>query len=321
MVKNILVIDIGGSKILTALASVEISKTKVMDSLRGIQKQTLAPACGIDGVRKTITALVQQTLNAARCDLANCHAIGVTIPGVADAKTGRWVYAPFSGIRDYPIGDELRHRYGLPVFAENDVNACAWAEKIFGVCQGVNDFLWITISNGIGGGLVLNGRIHPGAFAGAAEMGHIVVVEGGQLCGCTHRGCLEAEAAGPAIAKRFTRMLEANRQLRESCSLPEVTAQTIAEAARNGNPAAIETFRTTGHLLGRAAAFAANIVNPEKIIFGGGVSQAFELFADEMKKTFTEQAFQSVNSKVTLERTGLGYEAGLYGAASLAVDA
>jgi hypothetical protein len=122
--------------------------------LRGVARRALTKDAGREGVWTAILDATAETFAQTDESWENVASIGATIPGVADPSRGYWVYAPFSGIADFPLADELRAQFGKPVFADNDVNACAWAEKVFGACQGVDNFVWITISNGIGGGLV-----------------------------------------------------------------------------------------------------------------------------------------------------------------------
>lgn len=328
--ETFLAIDIGGSKLLTALVS---RRAAAQPRLWGVAHRPLSRDCGREGVLAAIESAVAETLRDTGAEIGELLGIGALIPGLADPQKGMWVYAPFSGIGDFPIAKILKERYGKPVAVENDVNACAWAEKIFGACKDVDYFLWITVSNGIGGGLVLGGKVYPGPFGGAAEIGHVKIVENGAKCGCGGRGCLEAEAAGPAIARRFAQWLEARADsatlrrvadYRKKEGLPDdarLDAKRIAELARAGDPLAKEVFDTSGHYIGRAAAMAANIVNPERIVVGGGVSGAFDLLEPEMTRTFYDQLFGSVHKTLKIVKTGLGYEAGLYAAASLLCDA
>ena len=317
MKRNILAIDIGGSKILTAAAVVSDESGKMQCALSGIVKEPLFKESSQVDILAAIDRLIQKTFLETGLGWNEICCIGATIPGLADRNRRYWIYAPFSGIRDFPIGSILKEKYGKKVFAENDVNACAWAEKIFGVCSNVDDFLWVTVSNGIGGGLVLRGDVYSGAFGGAAEFGHLCVVENGHLCGCGNHGCLEAEAAGPGIARRFIELMAKNPNQQKEFGLDKPTAETIAQAARNNNPFAQQIYEQTGYYLGRAAAWAANLINPAKIVIGGGVAGAFDLFFPQMEETFKEQSFRSVNNKLIFEKTGLGYEAGLFAAASL----
>ena len=348
--RNILSLDIGGSKALSALVDVEIDATGVRRATaRHIARRTLSKDSGQEGVWQALLSAVDETLTSAKLGRDDFNVIGATIPGVADPSTGLWIYAPYSGISDFPLGRRLFEEFGVPVYADNDVNACAWGEKVFGVCQKNDNFLWITVSNGIGGGLVLNGRPYAGKFSGAAEIGHFNVVDNGALCGCGNRGCLEATAAGPAIARSYretvaaaangsatvsleltqawinylgkvygkTNLDDLNLEL-EVESAQSANAATIASEARRGNPLALEIFRMVGFHLGRASSWAANLVNPEKIVIGGGVAGAYDLFYPTLESTLQERLFHPVNKSLVVEKTGLGYEAGLLGAAALA---
>ncbi len=346
---KILALDLGGSKMLSALVDVKVDQNgDKKTQISGIAKRTLSKDSGKNGVWQAILSAVDETLEQANDSWDNVKRIGTTIPGVADPRRGLWVYAPFSGIENFPIAEELQRRYKRPVFADNDVNACAWGEKIFGVCQNVDNFVWITISNGIGGGLVLNGEVFPGKFSGAAEIGHFNVEENGVLCGCGNKGCLEATAAGPAIARSYRELVSLaasssaidpslvaswvkylgyaygkttvdTLRLEEEIILAnQATAASIADEARRGNPLAQKVYRNVGKYVGRAASWAANLINPEKIVIGGGVAGSFDLFYPSLWETFQTCLFKQANKTITVEKTGLGYEAGLLGAAALA---
>ena len=301
---KILALDIGGSKMMAAIAVVEERETGNTCTIDEIAKTKLKPDCKQDELIEEIRNLLGELGT-----LGECESVGVNVPGLTDPKNGIWIFAPFSGIQNVPIAQIVGEMSGCrSVAIENDVNACALAEKLFGICREVNDFLWITISNGIGGGLVLGGEIYRGHFGNAGEIGHFNMVEEGELCGCGNRGCLEAEAAGPAIARRFMQVKN---------TLFELGAVEIADLARRGDPDGIAVFDTTGFFLGKAAAYAANLINPEKIVIGGGVSGAFDLLEPKMNEAFSRFAFQAANKSVSIEKTALGYEAALVGAAAV----
>jgi glucokinase len=237
--------------------------------------------------------------------------IGVNIPGLADTEQGLWVEACFSGIRNIPVAKILSDRYGLPVYIDNDVNNCVLAEKIFGICRGCTDFVWMTVSNGCGGGLFLNNRLYRGVSNSAGEIGHIRVEEkDGYTCGCGNRGCLEAQAAGPGIVRRY---LDSGGKV--VCK----SAREIAALARTGDPAALEVFRMEGCYIGKALSAVINTLNPQKAVIGGGVSEAFDLFYPGLIETFHESTYREASKHVTIEKTGLGGEAALIGAAALAL--
>ena len=304
---NILVIDIGGSQFRTALATVSDSGVE----FASISQQLLSPNCTKEQLLKMLSNSIAESVPTG-----NYERIGVTIPGLAKPDAGIWVYACFSGIRNVPIAQILSAQYGnKPVFIDNDVNACAWAERRFGVCKKTENFLWITVSNGIGGGLILNGEIYRGCFGNAGEIGHFnVVEENGFRCGCGNYGCLEAEAAGPGIARRYAAL---NKESPNVSAL-NTSAREIANRARAGDKTAQFVFEVTGRLIGRAASYAVNLLNLEKIVIGGGVSNSFDLLLPSMEASLRERIFREANPKVVFEKTGLGLDAGLAGAAALA---
>lgn len=304
MTEKILALDIGGSKLLAAVAQTEGSRCE----FGPIAHRKLSAEVDAALLLSVIGDVV------AELDTDDFQRIGVTIPGLADPEAGLWVYAPFSGLRDFPIVRELAKRFGdRPIAIDNDVNACAWAEKQFGAARNLDDFLWITVSNGIGGGLVLNGRLYRGAFGSAAEIGHFGVVDqNGFPCGCGNIGCLEAEAAGPGMARRYAARLHATHKD------TTLSAREICERAREGDELARHVVETTGALLGKAVGYAVNLLNLQAVFFGGGVMESFDLFAPSLTRAFHRQLFRQANETVRLERSALGYHAALAGATALA---
>lgn len=294
MSENILAIDIGGSKIMVGIVD---CNGKVLCS----QKQFLPAAYDIDYVTDTIYRLSEPFL------LHKPIAAGVTIPGLTDPEKGIWKYAPFSGISEIPIASILSQRLGLDVFIENDVNACAIGEKCFGICQKDNDFLWVTVSNGIGAALYLNGELYTGSDGNAGELGHVIVDEhSSALCGCGKTGCLEAMASGKAIENHYA----------AQCG-KHLTAQQIALAAESGDATAIQIFINAGYYLGKTIASSINLLNLKKIVIGGGVSQSFHLLEDGLRRALSRYVFTQANREYVIQKTGLGYHAALIGSAAV----
>ncbi|MGL4943208.1 MAG: ROK family protein [Thermoguttaceae bacterium] len=304
----ILALDIGGSKLMASLVEAR-GDTACGEELHfgEVVYRVMKPRATANDVLAVIDDAVA-SLGAVDFD-----AIGVTIPGLADVERGVWVYAPFSGISDFPIASVLSQRFGgRRVAIENDVNACAVAEKRYGVCRGINHFLWVTVSNGIGGGLVLNGELYRGACDAAAEFGHIVVVEDqteAAKCGCGNRGCLEAEAAGPAIARRY--------QYHTGFA---ITAEQVAEAARAGDGVALEVIDDVASLIGRATSYAVNLLNLEAVVFGGGVMGSSDVFLPSIRAVCKRHLFRKPNTSLQILTTAFGNRAGLAGAATVASD-
>lgn len=292
MEKNILAVDIGGSKLVVGIVD---SCGKVLCS----EKYPLPDKYSIEHILDTVFT--------AATDLQSYvpAAVGVTIPGLADAENGIWEFAPFSGIGNIPIARLLSERLCLPVYIENDVNACAVGEAMYGCCRDEKDFLWITVSNGIGGALYLNGKLYTGSCGNAGEIGHFLVEENtNNRCGCGRVGCLEAMASGRAIAKSFGK--------------EGVTAVDIAALAREGDPAAMEAFEKAGFYIGKAVASSLNLLNLSKVIIGGGVSLSFDLLEAPIRRAIAHYIFRQGNPNWQLCQTGLGYHAALIGAAAVA---
>jgi len=237
--------------------------------------------------------------------------IGITIPGLADPRRGLWVEASFSGIRNLPIAEILERELGLPAFADNDGQACALAEKLFGLCRDTSDFLYLTVSNGIGASLFVHGRLCGGSDGNAGELGHCTVVENGRPCKCGNRGCLEMHASGPGIALNYTEL--GGKPLPDG--MP-ADAEEIARRAIAAEPEALATYALEGEYLGKALAFACNLLNPAKVVLGGGVSLAFPCYEPSLRQALWARLYRSANRNLTVLPTALGYDGGLLGAAS-----
>jgi len=293
---NILAIDIGGSKIAAGIVCVDGNKNNA--EVLNVEKERLPIGTTADYLLEIIKEKCDKTARDYDFDK-----IGATIPGLADAKNGVWVYAPFSGIKNFPIAEKINAMYGKPVYIENDVNACAVGEKYFGCCKNTDDFIWLTISNGIGGSVFANGKLYTGHGGNAGEIGHIKVLDDKSFkCGCGDYGCVEAVAAGPGIKKRYGDTL---------------SAEQIAAEARCGNNAAINVMYETGYYIGKALSSAINILNPETAVFGGGVSQSFDLLESGVKDALSKYMFKAANKNIKLCQTALGYNAALIGAAAI----
>ena len=298
--KNILSIDIGGSKLLAGIIDDDgniLSKKKLL----------LENPITEDYLSTSIENLIEDLLNDSN---ENIECVGVTVPGLADKEKGILVYAPYSGIRNFEIGNILRKKLRIPVFIENDANACAYAEMMYGACKEVDNFIWVTVSNGVGGALVINGEIYEGVSGGAGEIGHINVVKNGYMCGCGNKGCLEAHAAGPAIVRKY------KQETRDD--LLGITAEIIAESARKGDKVARDIYRKTGYYLGKAISYAVNLFNPAKVILGGGISMSTDLFLPELERVVCKMVLKDSVENLIIEKTGLSYEAALMGAATIA---
>ncbi len=292
---DILAIDIGGSKI----------SMGIVDRETGVVKAKIKKLLPKKYDVSTLLEIIYE--NAENLLQYNPVAIGVTIPGLADAQNGVWVYAPFSGIKNVNVGKLLGDKYSLPVYIENDVNACAIAEKIYGCCKAENDFLWVTVSNGIGGALFLNGKLYLGATNNAGEIGHLIVEENtDKKCGCGSYGCLEAMASGNAIEKSY-----------QAATGKCLNGEAIAKAYADGDKNAKEIYALAGRYIGKALANCINILGINKIVLGGGVMQSFDIIYPYISEGINKYVFKAASEGLSVEKSGLGYEAALIGCAAL----
>lgn len=297
MNKNIFAVDIGGSKLLCGILT---SDGTILKTWRAEYAPGYTPDMLFDLIRQGYNALGAQ----------NCYACGVAIPGLCDVSTGTWTYSPFSGIENVPVCDMLKSMTGLPSYADNDVNISALAEKYFGVCQNVRDFLWITVSNGIGGGLFLDGKLYRGAGLTAGEIGHVIVEDNnGRACVCGSRGCLEAMASGASISAIYQERTGKVLSTRE-----------LSELAENNDEQALKIFNEAGYYIGKAAAHAVNILGLDTVVLGGGVAQSFHLLENGAKQALDKYVFKRANPNVKLLRSGPGKHAALLGCAALVLE-
>lgn len=268
--------------------------------------------------------ILERCLKSAGLKEAMLCGIGVAVPGLADPSRGILVQAPYAGWKNVEIEKMLRLRWPSTVIRiANDVNACAFGESYYTQEPFFRNFLWVTLSTGIGGGLVLNGEIFDGANGIAGEIGHFIVQwENGERCGCGNKGCLEAHASGIALAKMARQVIDQQGDESELAAFfkrkkLEVTAENLAKAAYEPIDSAVEIFQSAGTYIGKAFSYAMNLLNLEAVIVGGGVSQSFDLLEPHINKVIRSSVIGSSNRVAPVLKTQRGYEAALLGAASL----
>lgn len=251
--------------------------------------------------------------------------VGVGVPGIIDLKSGMVRASPnLPGWEDYPAREEIERRLGARVLLENDANAAALGEKWLGAGRNVDDLCMLTLGTGVGGGIVLGGRIWHGMTGMAGEMGHIVVEPGGPRCGCGSHGCLEQFASATAI-ERMAREAAAGGgapALARVAAKRGFGSETIFQMAEAGDASAREIFSSVGRALGIVLAAVINTFNLPMYVLGGGVAAAWEMFSPAMFEEIRRRSFVYVatGGKTVIARAELGADAGLYGAARLAMQ-
>jgi glucokinase len=286
-------LDFGGTKLVFAL----------VDEHGRILAKVVEPRAGRNPAEVIAWARARQLEMCANLGITAVNNIGSTVPAYVDAGKEIMEFAPAHGWRDIPFAQMLRNAFQVPARIENDVNACAVAERKYGLAKNVENFFWMTVSTGIGGAVVLNGELFAGRGA-AGEIGHCVVDENGPRCGCGHRGCLEAVASGPAMAREA---LAAGLEIADAKDLFARQAEL---------PAAREIIERSSRAMAKALAYAINILDLELIVVGGGVAQALDL--QLIHKQIADFTILPAARIAPIVFTGLGQDAALLGAAAIA---
>ena len=297
----IIAIDIGGTQLRVSIYS--------GDSTAPINVQR-APTHGMeDGAYDRLTALIDSVWPKEPV-----AAISVAAPGPVDPKTGIVFSTPnIKEWANFPLAQKLNLRFGVPVYLNNDAKMAAVGEWRYGAGQGHHDVLYLTISTGIGGGVILDDHLLLGQRGLATEVGHVTVLQNGPVCSCGRHGHLEAVASGTAIAKYVgEKIAEGRRSVLKSGAT--LTARAVAEAAKQGDELSKEAFARAGTFIGQATAGFLHIFNPSIVIFGGGVTRSGDLILDPIKESMHRNIMDpSYLDGLKITVAELGDEAGLLG--------
>jgi len=305
-------VDIGGTKI--AAGVVDDDGTL----LAKVRRET--PATDVEAIEVAVADAVREL-----CEGRDVAAVGVAAAGYVDATRSVVLFAPNLAWRDEPLRADLEDRTGLPVLVENDANAAAWGEFRYGAAREVDDMVLLTVGTGLGGGIVLHGNLLRGAYGVAAELGHVRVVPDGIRCPCGQRGCWEQYASGSALV-REARELARSSALSASALVElaggdpaAIEGPMVTDAARAGDPAALELIADLGRWLGEGTASIAAVLDPAVVLVGGGVSAAGDLLLEPMREAFRRHlTARGHRPELAIRPAALGNEAGMVGAADLA---
>jgi len=304
-------IDIGGTKTLSAV----VDPQGRVQARRRIETPQREPEAFVAVLGEELNGL----LRAAGLQREEILGVGVGAPGPLDPRTGVVFEPPnLAGWRDVPLRDLLGRATGMAAFVENDANAAALGEAWVGAGVGARDLIYVTVSTGIGGGLIFNGELYHGVSGYAGEIGHMTVEPDGPICSCGRRGHLEAVAAGPAIARMAAEAVRAGRHT-HLCARPGdvLTAEAVAEAARAGDAVAREVYERAARYIGLALASLVNVLNPEMVIIGGGVSKVGDLLFGPVRAVVRERAYGRAADAAKIVPAALGDDAGVIGAAAV----
>ena len=232
-----------------------------------------------------------RTMLEENAAMGSCQGIGLAVPGMVDNATGRVLNAPALGWRDVDLRDALEQAAGVPVQVERDAVACAYAQIWLGQASGeqMDSFAYVTLSDGVGAGLVVHGRVVRGHRDAAGEFGHIPLTLEGPACMCGSHGCWEAYACNPAIVARYLGMELATRESYAQVAATGVTVRDVIARARAGEPAALTALQATGRFIGLGLAAIVNAVNPGRIIVGGEIAGAWDLIGHDALAAMAER--------------------------------
>jgi glucokinase len=306
-------IDAGGTKLLGGVVDESLAvRNRVHRFWRG------------DSREEVVDVLVE-AVEEARAAAPDAAAVGLGIPSLVDAATGASEFSVHLPLEGVPFRELMAERIGLPVFVDNDANLAALAEHRAGAARGARHVVLLTLGTGIGGGLILDGRLYRGSRGGGAELGHMVVDVDGPPCqgDCPNRGCLEVLCSGSAIGREGRAAAErapASELGRQLADGREITGGLVTELAHDGDAAAREVLELTGRRLGAGIASLVNAFQPEIVVIGGGAVAAGDLLLDPAREVVARTALPPSREGVRIVAAELGDEAGMVGAGILALD-
>jgi glucokinase len=271
---------------------------------------------------KTAIQVVEDLLALARDGGTEVSAIGVGAAGFVDASTGSITFAPNLVYDDPQIGSAIAARSSLPTVVDNDANVAAWGERTFGTARGADHVAMLTLGTGVGSGFVVGGRLLRGSTGAGAEFGHVVIDPNGPECPCGLRGCLEQFASGTAIARMAVEAVEEEPKssIVDIAAGSRITAEHVAKAAREYDETARAVLRRAGTALGIGMSNIVNVFDPQVIVLGGSVVGAGEPYLGPARDTLNKMVAAQKRRPVRLDLTALGPDAGIVGAAALAMD-
>lgn len=307
-------VDLGGTKTIVAL--IDESAHLIGEA----KKPT--PLNSSRAVVETVKELIDELLLGNHLTPSNLVGIGLGIAGMINFKEGTVVFSPNLPLRNVAFRNLIQEYYKVPTFLDNDANTATLGEKYYGAGRGVSNMVGITLGTGIGGGIIVDNKLYRGTTGSAAEIGHMVIDINGPECTCGSFGCFEALASGRVISKMASQAIEEGEnsaifRLADE-KIENITGETVARAAQEGDLLAKEIFANIGRVIGIGLVNVVNIFNPELVVLAGGIAQAGELILLPAREVVLKQALIPNSQIVEIVLTELKDKAGVMGAAALA---
>ena len=314
MAKNRIGIDVGGTNVKLALVN---ENGQIVYSNSVPTRAEMGYEFTVNNIKQAIYELLKET----KLEAKDIQGIGFGFPGQVDYKAGIVRNAPnIPGWVEVPIAKLIEDEFNIPTRVDNDVRCAALGELNYGAGKGCENMVCITVGTGIGSGLIINGKLVRGASNAAGEIGHIKLqMHEGPICGCGDTGCFEAFASGPSIVAMAEEYIKGGKstKFREMANGTAITPFIVCEAAKAGDPVAQRIFTIMGEYLGIGLSSVVNLLNPEKIIIGGGVADAGEILMRPLVDTLRKRAMKIAGSAVEVVPAQLGNTAGVIGASLL----
>lgn len=312
MEKNYVIgIDLGGTKINGALADMQ---GKVIS-------QHIMPTNAFEGETKVLNRIfqvIEKVLVDADKTVEEIKAIGIGSPGPLDAKQGIIISTPNLPFDNFQLVKPISEKFNIPTYLDNDANVAAIGEHIFGAGKGTENMVFVTVSTGVGGGAIINGKIYRGNTCNALEIGHTTLEKDGPRCNCGNYGCVEALASGTAIKNRGKEAVARGEETSLK-NYEKITSYEVFQEAKKGDKVASEIVDGCLNYLGICVANIVATFDPEMVIIGGGVANAGSVVFDKVKEVVRERCFESMANSCSIVPAGLGNDAGVIGAVALAI--
>jgi glucokinase len=304
-------VDLGGTKILIVVAD-------AAGNVRGTSRSATPATRGPDAVVHEIVEGARAAVADAGVSFSDIESVGISAPGPIDTVEGIITDPPnLSGWHDVPLGRLISERLGVPAVLENDANCAAVGEHRFGAGRGYRHMLYVTLSTGIGGGIIIDDELYSGATGAAGEVGHIALAYEGPVCGAGHVGCLEAFASGTSIARRAQELIDAGRlprTARIAAQHPPLSAEDVYLAGQQGEEEAARIIDQTGRYLGMGLASLINTFNPQAIVLGGGLVNMGDALLGPAREAARVRSFEQAFNDVAILEWELGERGAALGA-------
>jgi glucokinase len=312
--KRVIGFDMGGTKMLAVVLDEEYKE-------KGRAKMRTPIGAGNEKTLEAIAELVSEALDDADTKASEVAAIGIAVPGPIDRERGHVIDMPNAGMHDFELRDALEEMVGIPVVLENDVNAGTYGESVAGAAKGMQNVVGVFPGTGVGGGIVIDGKLYRGRTGSAGEVGHMIIEVGGRRCGCGKHGCLEALSSKTAIAKELVH-LALNGQAptvleKAGTDIGLIKSSVIKKAMAAGEHAVIEVVERAAWYLGVGLGSLVDIFDPDAVILGGGlVEKLGKSYLKPVEASMREHSM--IKSDVQLIAASLGDDSVIIGAAALA---